>query len=179
MLKLAGGGGYGDPLERDPEKVKKDVEEGYVSRGQACEYYGVILEDDLSVDGQETERLRKKILSERVWLEVVHSDEYPYSGRRGEHRICRLSPKTAKTLETEENDLLELLGRHICPLRAWLVVDPVVEPGVLPLDALGQTILGVKPKEKILVRRVTATSRYYGRDTGCAVFPVKDKTGAC
>jgi N-methylhydantoinase B len=37
----AGGGGYGDPRERDPEAVREDVRDGYVSAEQAREVYGV------------------------------------------------------------------------------------------------------------------------------------------
>jgi len=173
ILKLAGGGGYGDPLDRDPEKVREDVKEGYVSKEQAYEYYGVVLENDLSVDEQQTERLRQKILTERVWLEVIHSEEYPYAGVRGEHRICRLSPKTAEVLQAEDNDLLELIGKNICPLRAWLTVDPAMHPQIVPLDKIGQSILGVEPKDKIMVQRITATSRYYNRETECIIFPVR------
>ena len=36
-----GGGGYGPPSERDPERVRRDVEAGYVSAGRAAEVYRV------------------------------------------------------------------------------------------------------------------------------------------
>ncbi len=39
--RLAGAGGYGDPSERDPEAVRDDVADGYVSRRMARETYGV------------------------------------------------------------------------------------------------------------------------------------------
>jgi len=177
ILKLAGGGGYGDPIERNPERVREDVEEGYISREQAYEYYGIVFRDDITVDEQQTVELRQKILRERVWLEVVHSEEYPYVGVRGEHRICRLSPKTAEVLQAEDNDLLELIGKNICPLRAWLTIDPAMEPEIVLLDKLEQSILGVKPKDKVWIRRITATSRYYPRDTDCAIFPVRGDRG--
>jgi N-methylhydantoinase B len=45
-----GGGGYGDPRRRDPEKVAWDVRNGYVSREQAEEVYGVTLRDDGSAE---------------------------------------------------------------------------------------------------------------------------------
>ena len=48
-------GGFGDPLERDPAKVRADVENGDVSAAAAREIYGVV-PDDL----QETERLRRE-----------------------------------------------------------------------------------------------------------------------
>jgi N-methylhydantoinase B len=42
----AGGGGYGDPFERDPEAVERDVQYGYVSIENAKQDYGVIIEPD-------------------------------------------------------------------------------------------------------------------------------------
>ncbi len=40
-IQLAGGGGYGDPLDRDPERILADVAEGKVTVGHAREAYGV------------------------------------------------------------------------------------------------------------------------------------------
>ncbi len=40
-----GGGGYGDPLEREPERVLRDVAERWESRARAREIYGVVLAD--------------------------------------------------------------------------------------------------------------------------------------
>ena len=59
-----GGGGYGDPLEREPERVATDVVEGYVTAEAAESGYGVVLRSDLSVDAEATlaarSRLRQK-----------------------------------------------------------------------------------------------------------------------
>ncbi|OGL17799.1 MAG: hypothetical protein A3K12_06925 [Candidatus Rokubacteria bacterium RIFCSPLOWO2_12_FULL_71_19] len=46
-----GGGGYGDPLERDPERVLRDAVLGYISREQAREEYGVVLDPRAGSDG--------------------------------------------------------------------------------------------------------------------------------
>ncbi|WP_457551298.1 hydantoinase B/oxoprolinase family protein [Desulfobacula sp.] len=55
----AGGGGYGDPFERDPELVKQDVQYGYVSIEKAKQDYGVIIEpDSLNLDLDATLELR-------------------------------------------------------------------------------------------------------------------------
>ncbi|MBS27657.1 MAG: methylhydantoinase [Alphaproteobacteria bacterium] len=60
ILYLAdGGGGYGHPFEREPERVRDDVIDGYVSREAARESYGVALTDDLEIDEAETKRLRE------------------------------------------------------------------------------------------------------------------------
>ncbi len=59
-----GGGGCGDPLERDPEKVAFDVEAGLVTR-EGAKRYGVVLTDDLKVDVKATEALRKQMAASR------------------------------------------------------------------------------------------------------------------
>jgi N-methylhydantoinase B len=51
------GGGYGDPRERDPEKVRADVRAGFVTREKAREQYGVVLVDG-KVDAEATARAR-------------------------------------------------------------------------------------------------------------------------
>ena len=56
----AGGGGYGNPLERDPQAVAQDVRLGYVSLERARRDYGVVLDPEtLSVDHAATENLRR------------------------------------------------------------------------------------------------------------------------
>jgi N-methylhydantoinase B len=55
----AGGGGYGDPFERDPEAVQSDVGNGYVSIDRAREDYGVVIDPaTLKADIEATARLR-------------------------------------------------------------------------------------------------------------------------
>lgn len=59
-LQLVGpcGGGWGDPLDRDPEKVRDDVLDDLVSVDRAREAYGVVLTDKHEVDEAATETLR-------------------------------------------------------------------------------------------------------------------------
>ena len=58
--ELAGGGGWGDPLERNPEHVLADVRNEYVSVDGARRDYGVVIDDSAwSVDVAATEKLRK------------------------------------------------------------------------------------------------------------------------
>jgi N-methylhydantoinase B len=66
-----GGGGYGDPLTREPARVREDVAEGWVSARTARETYGVKIEVDESdfgfaVDEKATNALRKQLLRKQV-----------------------------------------------------------------------------------------------------------------
>jgi N-methylhydantoinase B len=61
-----GGGGYGDPLERDPERVRFDVLEKWVSIEQARDVYGVVFrghvdDESLAVDLEGTAKLRRAL----------------------------------------------------------------------------------------------------------------------
>ena len=60
-VRTPGGGGYGNPLERDPERVREDVLEGYVSVKGAMADYGVVINPKtFEIEHDATEKLRKK-----------------------------------------------------------------------------------------------------------------------
>ena len=58
--RMAGGGGWGDPLARDPDAVARDVLDEKVTRAAARAEYGVLLRDDGSVDEAGTAALRRE-----------------------------------------------------------------------------------------------------------------------
>ncbi len=60
-----GGGGYGDPMEREPSRVVKDVALGYVSGEAARDVYGVVINESGEADEAATSELRERILTER------------------------------------------------------------------------------------------------------------------
>ena len=78
---LAGGGGWGDPLERDPAKVLKDVRNGLLSPEKARADYGVVLDTArLAVDEAASARLREEIRRRRGWAttpKVQRTDPLP------------------------------------------------------------------------------------------------------
>ena len=88
----AGGGGYGDPLDRNPEAVASDIAQDWVSVKRAKSDYGVSIADDGSVDPVATEALRTEIRSRRkkgrlVTWEIV--DEIRGDSRIGENLLSR------------------------------------------------------------------------------------------
>ena len=50
-LESPGGGGWGDPMRRDPQRVARDVRLGYVNAEAAARDYGVVIEDNGEGDG--------------------------------------------------------------------------------------------------------------------------------
>lgn len=65
-IRVGGGGGYGDPLEREPARVARDVMLGYASDEAARAIYGVVLNDHGEVSEDETAKLREKLRAERA-----------------------------------------------------------------------------------------------------------------
>ncbi|HEY3169328.1 MAG TPA: hydantoinase B/oxoprolinase family protein, partial [Candidatus Binatia bacterium] len=66
-MRMSSGGGYGDPLEREPERVFNDVEAGIVSREEAQEIYGVVIDGTASrLNLAATEKLRADLKLERL-----------------------------------------------------------------------------------------------------------------
>jgi N-methylhydantoinase B len=60
VVTAGGGGGYGSPLKRDPEMVRWDVINGYVSIECARQDYGVVIDPrTFEIDLKETELLRE------------------------------------------------------------------------------------------------------------------------
>ena len=59
-IESAGGGGFGDPFERESDRVLRDVLDGLVSPGEAARAYGVaVTADGTAVDAVQTEALRR------------------------------------------------------------------------------------------------------------------------
>jgi N-methylhydantoinase B len=78
---LAGGGGWGDPLERDPAKVLRDVRNELLSPEKARADHGVVLDTTRwTVDEAATARLREEIRRRRGWTatpKVQRTDPLP------------------------------------------------------------------------------------------------------
>lgn len=65
--RTAGAGGWGDPLDRDAERVATDVRNGILSPQRASAEYGVVLRPDtgeVDQDGTETERATRRVRPE-------------------------------------------------------------------------------------------------------------------
>ncbi len=102
LMESSGGGGFGDPLERDPALVVADVAEGYVTREAAETAYGIVWSGD-GVD----------------------------SGATALGRTIRIDAGTARRLGVAEGAVVELVNPRGAPLRAWVAsVTPANGLGV-------------------------------------------------
>ena len=67
IADMGGGGGWGDPLERDPAAVREDVLDEYVSLDGARRDYGVVIDGKtLEMEEEATKRLREEMARERA-----------------------------------------------------------------------------------------------------------------
>ncbi len=159
VMQSAGGGGYGDPLERDARRVAEDMRAGYVSRQAAEATYGVVLDATGGVDAHATRALRRRRAAER-WTLDVRDDETPaYTGIKGRQRRLRIAPATADAWGLGDGDLIEIAGRNAAPLRAWVLRDAQVPEGTAPLDAFARRVLGTTAGERITLRPLVTVVR--------------------
>jgi N-methylhydantoinase B len=155
MMETNGGGGFGDPLTRDPELVRQDVLEGYVSEEGAKENFGVIIVGG-TVDLKKTQELRERQLSKRKHIRVIASDSDKYDERGC--RLCPISSSLASQLGVIHGELIEYVARAGFPLRAWIKVVDHLTDDSSPLGPRGRKMLKVKDGDLVEIRPL---SRFY------------------
>ncbi len=85
-ITAPGGAGYGDPLDRDPDAVRIDIDNGIVTKEEAAEVYGVAVTDD-GVDAAGTEVLHDRLKNRRSSEEFVFGSERTEYETRLPHAI--------------------------------------------------------------------------------------------
>lgn len=146
--RTAGGGGYGDPLDRNPDNVRNDVIEGYVSIKAARDVYGVVLkEDDFSTDIEATQARRKIIRGKRRFF---------ISGGYGTPvfvegvKAIMLNKEEAATFRT--GDLIEIFYPEMAaPYRARVVFRSKVKPGHALVNNETKQMMGIKDGDSIQI----------------------------
>ena len=157
VLRSAGGGGYGDPLDRPAEKVVEDYRLGYISDVALGDLYGVVLiPGTADVDATATEALRQRLREARIHLVSVAEDNSYRPGKVSRHRICRLNAADAEAAGVAQGSLVELDSARAAPLRAWAVIDDGVAPGTCPIDPHGRRMLGLADGDHIELRLLGA-----------------------
>jgi N-methylhydantoinase B len=115
LMETSGGGGFGDPLERDPARVAADVAEGYVTAGAAEAIYGVV-SDARGLDATAMRRQRDALRALRLRVPLTAGDGLDTEAGRA----VRLGADTAAALGVGLGAVVELVNPHGAPLRAWV-----------------------------------------------------------
>ncbi|MSP66981.1 MAG: hypothetical protein EXQ96_02575 [Alphaproteobacteria bacterium] len=151
--ETAGGGGWGDPLTRDPERVARDSRLGYITQAQAKARFGVVLLDGFKVDAGATRKEREQLRAQRVELALqLANTEEPKTARR----MVPLAPQVAQRLGIRDGDMVELTNRRGPSVRGWARVSDEADGGSLRLGAAALALLDGKPGERIEVRVLRA-----------------------
>jgi N-methylhydantoinase B len=114
-----GGGGYGDPIKRDPAAVSLDVRNGHVSEAAAAAHYGVVLNGH-EVDKVATDRRRREIRVSRLGGDapttaLAAGDLHITQGRFACSCGCDLGSAAGNWKEKTRTNVVAPgeLGRHI------------------------------------------------------------------
>lgn len=159
MIRSAGGGGYGDPLERDTDRVAADVREGFVSPEAAHQLYGVVLKPDGSCDIGATESLRIRLRALRVYLTTVAGPDTFEEGAVSRRRVIRLNPQDATALGIVESELIEMDSGRAASLRGWARLDTAIAKGTSPVDKRACDILKINLGDSVELRRILSSVR--------------------
>jgi len=166
-LRSAGGGGFGDPLDRSPALVLEDVSQGYISSAHAKERYGVIIEDG-DVHEALTLQERNELRRCRCQL-MVRIDVIDWFARH--RRVCPISPTTAELYGIADGQLVELACATGAPLRAWTKISALVPAGLLPIGPIGAAVLNVKDNDRVYLRTVVTPYAHPPlHEDGCRSF---------
>jgi N-methylhydantoinase B len=153
LMESSGGGGFGDPLERDPARVIADIGEGYVTPPAAEAAYGVVLHDG-ALDIAATAAQRAKLRAGRILVRVVAG-----AGLDAEAgRQIRLGADAATRLGVGPGAVVELVNRRGAPLRAWVAglsaPSPAGSSPVAELASAALRMLAIANNTEIEVRAV-------------------------
>jgi N-methylhydantoinase B/oxoprolinase/acetone carboxylase alpha subunit len=101
-LVLSGGGGWGSPIERDPELVLADVTNNFVSLEGARNHYGVVIDSaTMKVNGEETQKLREKMKTQGPLIELPAQVKVCFTLKIDEeqlHKLHEILPLAAGTI---------------------------------------------------------------------------------
>jgi N-methylhydantoinase B len=104
VLRSGGGGGFGSPLERDLDRVERDIRCGYVSREKAEMLYGIAFDAGGEIDAAATEKRRNDMRRQGMpFDEPVAETPVPVPKQVDEGRI-----EPPETLTEEERTVLAM-----------------------------------------------------------------------
>jgi len=150
-METSGGGGYGDPLQRDLESVKRDVKQETLTVQQADLRFGVVFDTVGGVDEARTANRRKELLAARVMLTIQTANDEMFDGSK---RLFMISSDSAKRLEVEEGDMIEITAGRGANVRGWTRVSEADGIGAVTLGPSTLRLIHALPGEHALVRPV-------------------------
>ena len=131
-MEMSGGGGYGDPLDREPARVTQDASQRFLTPAQARAFYGVVLDpDSLEVDEDATREERERVREQRLYVDLQIRGEPVYvTGVR--QATCH---PDVESHGIQEGEIAEVVSKaHPGPLRVRLALSDCVPAGTIAID---------------------------------------------
>ena len=152
-MSTPGGGGYGDPLKREPWRVRADLIDGKVSRREAERTYGVVfLSNTAEVDDLATRQRRSELKARSGFLLASCTGDEPLLD--GGVRLAWVSTDLAER-GVSEGDLAEVFApQHPPALRLRLRFQPTLPRDTIGLDREALRMLEVSEGDRMLWRRL-------------------------
>ena len=147
-----GGGGYGDPLERETARVHEDVVDEKVSVEHAREAYGVVIDSDtLVVNEEATIEERRRLAGERIYLAVQRGGEPVLDAGI---RVAWVNP-SLESRGVSDGDMAEAFtSNQPNALRMKVRFRPDVPADGLLVDGEAWEALGLSAGERLLWQKV-------------------------
>lgn len=152
VMRSAGGGGFGDPLERDPAAVAADVSTGLITPAAALADYGVALGPDGAVDAAATAAARAERAAARCLLAVAPLGDGTAAEYGDGRRWVAIHPATAAAHGFVEAAPMEIVLPVGAPLRAWTRLDPALAADAVWIGPEGTAMLGVTEGDHVWLR---------------------------
>ena len=152
-IRSQGGGGWGNPLERDVERVLEDVLDEKVSDPQARGVYGVVVDHSTSsVDMLATTAMRAGLASARLSLDAERGGAPSFQGGV---RVSWMGEIVARRVGNGAGDLAEAFAPdHPTPLRFRIGVRTGPPDDVMELDEEAWRDLELREGQPLLVRSI-------------------------
>ncbi len=134
-IRVCGGGGYGDPLERDPALVARDVRLQTVSREAAKAVHGVVLSDGDEVAEEATRALRQELLGERGgWSRVEPGTQASHAPSGGSDAVTAVHEYVGASLRHGRRILACMrCGEELCDYEGSYKSGSLFDEGPLTL----------------------------------------------
>jgi len=174
-----GGGGWGDPLERDPAAVHRDYLNNLVSRESATDVYGVVL-NETAFDPERTRALRESLRAARIRGRSRVADCPPDAQVQGEIgpalQLMRVGPEihivsragatlargSTRWRDGAIRDSLKLppqlrlhqdleISCYYCPVSGEQLSVDAHEKGMVPPDDIDLEVTSVRPATPVEV----------------------------
>jgi len=149
-VHTAGGGGYGHPYEREPQRVLEDFKDDLVSRKHALEVYGVVIDETgkLNLDATAKKRKSEDIYENIKLTHIIYTDKY------GPDRTILVSQQLAKKMTLINGDLAEVTN-GIMPLRGWIRIDEGFKENDIGLPELFIRVFKTKEGDLLKLRSLS------------------------